>query len=809
MISNVDIVQTEKYKEMLGLTNMAGTTGTSTFVAQVSILGNLYVSGYSNLVNKITIGSNLTVSGNSIFQNNVSLNSNLYIYNKSLFNDNAYVVGKVNANNMNVNGGLIVNNKILGNVVSLNNIKVSQWSQFNNTLNINNAIALNNDLNISANKIYLGNMNSNINIIGTTTYMAINEIRVLDKTIALNLGSTGVSTNNGEYSGIQIYSSSGVGFIRANEDGTRYEIKAPLDEITRYIATVDYDNNLIISGTTTLYGSTSVFASLNVNGNTIFQGNTIFNSSLITSGNTILANSVTALSNVTISGNTILNNDTSLNSSFYVNGKANFLGATTINSNLDINGDTTILGSITFLSDLNIFGDSLLQGRTSLSSSLYISNISIIQGTTSILSSLNINGKANILGSTSIISDLTVSQKTILQGASNLNTNFNVNGDIIIDGNMTIGSLLKFTANNQSQYSTLCIYSQIISQLPEYENNTTAIAGGVPLWGFYRTGGILKIRLSNIPPDLVLSGLSTISINYSTLYIEPGVAAIDNSNNVLQTYLTSIANTTVSNILSTPILLDNSNIIITQTSRLLIGTYTLLYSATDTTGNIGTITRILNIVDNIIYSTFNNTNIIQTWINSGSPYTIIGDQLTGGQDGAWAFSPVLLSLISFNSSWSVIIKVRAVNWGNILQINFDPSFINWSNGSTENNLAIGLNCGVSNVNFRDSGLYFDNDSTYWQSYLSPLNFYSTFNHSDGLFIKIYRDGTTGLITIAFYDNLGQLIDSKTSLLPIYYTNFNSLFSFTSRVNLIWLKGFIIHQTDIYANVTEFQNYFGN
>ena len=52
--------------------------------------------------NKITIGSNLTVSGNSIFQNNVSLNSNLYIYNKSLFNDNAYVVGKVNANNMNV-----------------------------------------------------------------------------------------------------------------------------------------------------------------------------------------------------------------------------------------------------------------------------------------------------------------------------------------------------------------------------------------------------------------------------------------------------------------------------------------------------------------------------------------------------------------------------------------------------------------------------------------------------------------------------------------------------------------------------------
>ena len=79
-MSSVDIAQTKKYKEMLGLTNIYSTTDTSTFKASVTILGGLYVSGYSNIQGKTTIFSSLYVSGDTILNESISNNSNIYIW---------------------------------------------------------------------------------------------------------------------------------------------------------------------------------------------------------------------------------------------------------------------------------------------------------------------------------------------------------------------------------------------------------------------------------------------------------------------------------------------------------------------------------------------------------------------------------------------------------------------------------------------------------------------------------------------------------------------------------------------------------
>ena len=53
----------------------------------------------------------------------------------------------------------------------------------------------------------------------------------------------------------------------------------------------------------------------------------------------------------------------------------------------------------------------------------------------------------------------------------------------------------------------------------------SAVGGGVPLWGFYRSGGIVKIRLNTNMPTLNLIGSSTISIAYGEMYTDPGVVA--------------------------------------------------------------------------------------------------------------------------------------------------------------------------------------------------------------------------------------------------------------------------------------------
>ena len=75
--------------------------------------------------------------------------------------------------------------------------------------------------------------------------------------------------------------------------------------------------------------------------------------------------------------------------------------------------------------------------------------------------------------------------------------------------------------------------SEIISNLPNYKNNTEAVSGGIPLWGFYRTGGILKIRLDDTPPQLSLVGNNIINLLYGNMYIDPGVNAYDNVDGTL------------------------------------------------------------------------------------------------------------------------------------------------------------------------------------------------------------------------------------------------------------------------------------
>uniref|UniRef100_A0A6C0ED22 Pesticidal crystal protein Cry22Aa Ig-like domain-containing protein n=1 Tax=viral metagenome TaxID=1070528 RepID=A0A6C0ED22_9ZZZZ len=583
-MSSVDIAQTIKYKQMLGLTNINSTTESSTLQASVSILGNLYVSGYSTLNGSVTINSNLNVSGNTILYNRLTNNSDLYVYNNFNSLSSISVKSNLNCQNILINGNLNLNNySVLPNLTCYKDVSISGLIKFNNSFNINSIGSIGDSLNINGDKINIGNINSTININGTTTYFAVNQVKLLDKIVSVNLNSnTSSTTNIGDNCGFEIYSSSGKGFILTSPDAMRYQIKAPMDSQIKYISTVDNDNNLSISGNTILYGPLTTFSQLYVNGNTVINGNTIFNGSLITSGNTVFQNSSTFLSNIIISGDTILYNDATMNSSFSVNGTGNLRGNTTIRSTLNINSDTTVNGAMTLFSDLNIFGSSLLQGNTSLNSGLYVSGQSVIQGTTTILSSLNIIGNANILGTTTVATNLNVSDKSLLQGLTNLNSNLNVNGNIIINGNMTIGSILGYSSNN---YSNLYILGQMISKLPHYNSNSDAVAGGVPLWGFYRTGGILKIRLNNIPPTIELIGASTIIINYGTSYIDPGINAYDIADSYVVPYLISISNSQITNIIATPIPILGNNTIISDTNSLLTGIYVITYSATDNAGN--------------------------------------------------------------------------------------------------------------------------------------------------------------------------------------------------------------------------------
>jgi hypothetical protein len=169
-------------------------------------------------------------------------------------------------------------------------------------------------------------------------------------------------------------------------------------------------------------------------------------------------------------------------------------------------------------------------------------------------------------------------------------SNLNVSGNIELNGNMTIGSILDSSLDIKTN---LIVLSEMISQLPNYKNNAEASLNGIPLWGFYRTGGILKIRLDDTPPQLSLVGNNIINLLHGNMYIEPGVNAIDNVDDQLIPDLISILDNNMNSYLNNPISISGPTNI---TSTLNLGQYTLTYKAIDNAGNSATITRILNVL---------------------------------------------------------------------------------------------------------------------------------------------------------------------------------------------------------------------
>jgi hypothetical protein len=162
------------------------------------------------------------------------------------FNQKASIINPIFIENINISGSANINNDInlLGNINSYGNINSS------GTLNINNIEAIDNvlPLNIMANVINIGGPDSFVNIQGTTTYLAATEFIIRDKMISLNLE---ISTNSpidiGNYSGFDIYGISGHGYLRTNEDATKFVLKAPLGEEYNIVYS-DLNNIINVTG---------------------------------------------------------------------------------------------------------------------------------------------------------------------------------------------------------------------------------------------------------------------------------------------------------------------------------------------------------------------------------------------------------------------------------------------------------------------------------------------------------------------------------------------------------------------------------
>jgi hypothetical protein len=158
--------------------------------------------------------------------------------------------------------------------------------------------------------------------------------------------------------------------------------------------------------------------------------------------------------------------------------------------------------------------------------------------------------------------------------------------------------------NNNLTFNNLNISGYTVCPLPEYPDNTTAAVGGIPYWGLYRTGGLVKIRLDIITPVAILNGTNLINLYIGDTFIDPGATITDNLNEVINTKITGTVDTNTA------------------------GTYNLIYYGIDSYNNYSNnVTRTVNVFTYPTFSTITLSSNVITFTISGS-YSVLTYQIT-------------------------------------------------------------------------------------------------------------------------------------------------------------------------------------
>ena len=553
---------TIRYRELFGISKLIVSNDTTDTIFADKISNNYsYIIRDCDINNNLIVNSSLYVQ-NSITCNNVITTNNIFITNTSIFNNldltNIYIT-----NNCNIINDAIIN----GNTI---HDKISQLSSLNtnniitNNININDIYQHynNNVININSDSISIGNTNSIINILGNLSYISNYNLKISDKLITLKDSS--LLPNS--YYGFEILGTTDNGFIKTL-DNNRYEIKAPLDTIKKYIVEVDLDENINITGTSLLYNNVTVGSNINILKDAVYYN--------------IYSN------NLNISSTSVCNN--------YYSNNINISDLSYISNNLHTNNlisNTINVMNMTVLSGLNIKNNCYILSNVTINSDLLINNNLLVKNNISILSNLQVNNSTIINNNITINSNLYISSSAILNNNVNV-SKLNVFNDMLINNSFTLLSKLtvikNISINGNITLNNSFITGNIIIPLSHYDTNTAAAS--VPIWGLYRTGGIVKIKLDSVGPEIRLNGPTTISITVSQNYTDPGVITTDNMDSGILTYITSIIKSDNTIVRFTGNMLIGSSSLNTNLRDFIRGIYIVTYTATDSIGNVTTKTR--------------------------------------------------------------------------------------------------------------------------------------------------------------------------------------------------------------------------
>jgi hypothetical protein len=312
----------------LNVTSNMNVGGTSVLVGAVSNNSTLYNSG------AVSMGSSLTVSGTSILTSAVSVGSTLSVTGAATMNSSLNVVGNMRVNNI---------------------------YPYADTLT--SGSTLNETINIVGHYINIGNSNSIISILGTTTSVFTNEIIVEDPLIVVNSKASGVYNTLGNDAGIQIDAISSTGYLKTTTDGTKFALKAPQSTNIGYIVTKDNNDNLYVTGTTTMLGASTHVSTLNISGNTIMNTAATASSTMNIAGAMAAASTFVASGAVSMSSTLSVTGAVTANSTMNVVGAFNAASTSVLTNATTVGSTLNVAGAMTAASTLNVSGVATLSNK--------------------------------------------------------------------------------------------------------------------------------------------------------------------------------------------------------------------------------------------------------------------------------------------------------------------------------------------------------------------------------------------------------------------------------------------------------------
>ena len=381
-------------------------------------------------------------------------------------------------------------------------------------------------------------------------------------------------------------------------------------------------------------------------------------------------NNISINNTLVVNNSSILNNNISISSDLYVLGTCDILNYVT-SANILVN-NTSIFNNITCFNNLNTSLN--ITCNNIMANNLSVINNSILYNTVTVISNLYTN---NII-SNIITSGSTLTCKNLLINSnSSINTSLYVSNITNIIGNINISTICNITNNiytNSIVSNKLVTYGNIICNLPEYIDNTTAAANGIPYNGLYRLGGVVKIRLDLISPIILLNGDAIINTYINNVFIDPRITISDNLNEILQPIITGSVTTTI------------------------LGTYNLSYYVIDSCNNKSNIVyRTVNVINYPIISnillaskiiTFTLTGIYNTLIYKITKNDIIILPETQLLSNSIDTTNITLDLIPYNiilllkdlnnsTIKTIIIGLTSTKIGPVLEIfGFNPYYVN-------------------------------------------------------------------------------------------------------------------------------------